>query len=222
MEKNRISHVLLLYCTAIWDANFIATKYPLVEAIPVNFTLLRFILGSVLLFLLLLFMEDVKAPLKDFYRLSVLGVAGISIYRFLFTHTLKCTAEPIRQSSSIPFRSAAAFVSKGDLWRREERNRAGSASLYGFIPFCLDMKGSNSPFPIGWLSILFSIIIVPAQRGIKMRVSRTIISIRCAGLSLSAAPIYVTGITLSNAANSQCRGLRQCLSDKRALFLSFL
>jgi len=92
VEKDRISHVLLLCCTAIWGVNFVAMKYLLAEVTPVNLILLRFISGSILLFLLLLFTEDVKVPLKDFYRLSMLGAIGISIYQFLFTYALKYTS----------------------------------------------------------------------------------------------------------------------------------
>ncbi len=163
MEKDRISHVLLLYCTAIWDANFIATKYPLAEAIPVNLTLLRFILGSVLLFLLLLFTEDVKAPLKDFYRLSLLGVAGISICQFLFTHVLECTTV------------------------------TGVAIIINTTPH----YDGLAAFPV-----LHEKLCRPR-------------------LIIGAGPLFY-GHRPSNTANSQCRGLRQCLSDKRVLFLSFL
>ena len=37
-------------------------------------------------------MEDVKVPLKDFYKLCLLGVIGITIYQFLFIYALKNTS----------------------------------------------------------------------------------------------------------------------------------
>jgi drug/metabolite transporter (DMT)-like permease len=92
VEKDRVSHILLLCGAAIWGVNFVAMKFLLAEIAPVNLILLRFISGSSLLFLLLLFLEDVKVPLKDFYGLCVLGVVGITIYQFLFTYALKHTS----------------------------------------------------------------------------------------------------------------------------------
>jgi drug/metabolite transporter (DMT)-like permease len=92
VEKDRVSHILLLCCAAIWGVNFVVMKFLLAEIAPVNLILLRFISGSILLFLLLFFMEDVKVPLKDFYKLSLLGVIGITIYQFLFIYALKNTS----------------------------------------------------------------------------------------------------------------------------------
>ena len=92
VEKDRVSHILLLCCAAIWGVNFVAMKFLLAEIAPVNLILLRFISGSILLFLLLFFMEDVKVPLKDFYRLCLLGAIGITVYQFLFIYALKNTS----------------------------------------------------------------------------------------------------------------------------------
>jgi drug/metabolite transporter (DMT)-like permease len=92
VEKDRISHLLLLCGAAIWGVNFVAMKFLLAEIAPVNLILLRFISGSVLIFLLLFFMEDVKVPLKDFYKLCFLGAIGITVYQFLFIYALKNTS----------------------------------------------------------------------------------------------------------------------------------
>jgi drug/metabolite transporter (DMT)-like permease len=92
VEKDRVSHLLLLCGAAIWGVNFVAMKFLLAEIAPVNLILFRFISGSVLIFLLLFFMEDVKVPLKDFYKLCLLGVVGIAIYQFLFIYALKNTS----------------------------------------------------------------------------------------------------------------------------------
>lgn len=92
VEKDRVSHLLLLCGSAIWGVNFVAMKLLLAEIAPVNLILVRFISGSVLIFLLLFFMEDVKVPLKDFYKLCLLGVIGITMYQFLFVYALKNTS----------------------------------------------------------------------------------------------------------------------------------
>ncbi len=92
VEKDSVSHLLLLCGAAIWGVNFVAMKFLLAEIAPVNLILLRFISGSILLFLLLFFIEDVKVPLKDFYKLCLLGAVGIAIYQFLFTYALKYTS----------------------------------------------------------------------------------------------------------------------------------
>jgi drug/metabolite transporter (DMT)-like permease len=92
VEKDRVSHILLLCGAAIWGVNFVAMKFLLAEIAPVNLILLRFISGSVLIFLLLFFMEDVRVPLKDFYKLCLLGVIGITVYQFLFIYALKNTS----------------------------------------------------------------------------------------------------------------------------------
>jgi drug/metabolite transporter (DMT)-like permease len=92
VEKDRVSHILLLCGAAIWGVNFVAMKFLLAEIAPVNLILLRFISGGILLFLLLFFLEDVKVPLKDFCRLCLLGVIGVAVYQFLFIYALKNTS----------------------------------------------------------------------------------------------------------------------------------
>ena len=92
MERDRLSDVSLLCVSLIWGINIVAVKYLLTSLSPVNVILVRFITGSVLLFLLLLFLEDVKVPLRDIWRLTVLGAMGITLYQFLFTYALKYTS----------------------------------------------------------------------------------------------------------------------------------
>ncbi len=92
MERDRLSDLSLLCVSLIWGLNIVAVKYLLASLSPVNVILVRFITGSALLFLLLLFLEDVKVPLRDVWRLTVLGAMGITLYQFLFTYALKYTS----------------------------------------------------------------------------------------------------------------------------------
>lgn len=92
VEREHISDLLLLCVSIIWGMNLVAVKYLLAELSPVNIILVRFITGSILLFLLLFFLEDVKVPLKDTWRLALLGAVGIAIYQFFFTFALKYTS----------------------------------------------------------------------------------------------------------------------------------
>ncbi len=92
MEREHLSDILLLCVSAIWGMNLVAVKYLLNDLSPVNLILVRFITGSVLLFLLLFFLEDVKVPLRDIWRLTLLGAVGVTLYQFLFTFALKYTS----------------------------------------------------------------------------------------------------------------------------------
>ncbi len=92
MERDRLSDLSLLCVSLIWGVNIVAVKYLLTSLSPVNVILVRFITGSVLLFLLLLFLEDVKVPLRDIWRLALIGAIGITVYQFLFTYALKYTS----------------------------------------------------------------------------------------------------------------------------------
>lgn len=92
MERDRLSDLSLLCVSLIWGVNIVAVKYLLISLSPVNVILVRFITGSVLLFLLLLFLEDVKVPVRDIWRLTLLGAVGITAYQFLFTFALKYTS----------------------------------------------------------------------------------------------------------------------------------
>lgn len=69
-----------------------AVKYLLGDLSPVNLILVRFITGSLLLFLLLFFLEDVKVPPRDMWRLTLLGAVGVALYQFVFTFALKYTS----------------------------------------------------------------------------------------------------------------------------------
>jgi len=92
VEREHLSDFLLLCVSAIWGANLVAVKFLLGDLSPVNVILVRFITGSVLLFLLLFFLEDVKVPPRDIWRLTLLGAVGIALYQFLFTFALKYTS----------------------------------------------------------------------------------------------------------------------------------
>ena len=92
MERDRLSDVSLLFGSLIWGANIVAVKYLLTSLSPLNVILIRFITGSVLLFLLLLFIEDVKVAYRDMWRLALLGAIGITVYQLFFTYALKYTS----------------------------------------------------------------------------------------------------------------------------------
>ena len=92
MERDRLSDVSLLFVSLIWGANIVAVKYLLTSLSPLNVILIRFITGSVLLFLLLLFIEDVKVAYRDMWRLALLGAIGITVYQLFFTYALKYTS----------------------------------------------------------------------------------------------------------------------------------
>ena len=92
MERDRLSDLSLLFVSLIWGANIVAVKYLLTSLSPINVILVRFITGSVLLFLLLLFIEDVKVAYRDIWRLALLGAIGITVYQLFFTYALKYTS----------------------------------------------------------------------------------------------------------------------------------
>ncbi len=92
MKKESLSGLLLFFVSAIWGMNFIAMKFLFLELSPVNLILVRFFSGSILLFLLLLFLEDVKIGFRDFLHFCLLGMSGITIYQFFFTYGLKNTS----------------------------------------------------------------------------------------------------------------------------------
>jgi drug/metabolite transporter (DMT)-like permease len=92
VEREYLSDILLLCVSVIWGLNLVAVKYLLNDLSPVNLILVRFITGSILLFLLLFFLEDVKVPPRDIWRLTLLGAVGVAFYQFLFTFALKYTS----------------------------------------------------------------------------------------------------------------------------------
>jgi drug/metabolite transporter (DMT)-like permease len=92
VERDRLSDLSLLFVSLVWGANIVAVKYLLISLSPINVILVRFITGSVLLFLLLLFIEDVKVAYRDMWRLALLGAIGITVYQLFFTYALKYTS----------------------------------------------------------------------------------------------------------------------------------
>jgi drug/metabolite transporter (DMT)-like permease len=126
VEKERTSDILLLCTAIIWGINFVAMKFLLTEISPVNLILFRFFSGSILLFLLLLFFEDVKMPLKDFLHLCALGIIGITLYQFLFIYALKYTSVT---NTSIIINTAPLY---GGLL----------SSLFGFEKFSIKRLGA--------------------------------------------------------------------------------
>jgi len=92
VDKEKISSISLLFVAAVWGFNFVAVKFLLAEISPINLVLFRFFTGSILLFLLLFFYQDVKIPFKDFLHLCGLGIIGITAYQLAFVYALKYTS----------------------------------------------------------------------------------------------------------------------------------
>jgi drug/metabolite transporter (DMT)-like permease len=93
MSSGKLSDLSLLFVSAVW-VNIVAMKFLLGELSPVNLVIIRFFSGTLLLFLLLLFLEDVRISLMDFLYLCVLGVTGITAYQLLFVCGMKYTSLP--------------------------------------------------------------------------------------------------------------------------------
>jgi drug/metabolite transporter (DMT)-like permease len=142
MQKDRVSDLSLLSVAAIWGLNFVAVKFLLLEVSPVNLILFRFFGGSILLFLLLLFLEDVKIPVKDFLKLCGLGAIGITIYQFFFTYAIMYTSVT---NVSIIINTAPLYggILSSLLGFEEFRMRRLSAILLGFAGvFIIITRGS--------------------------------------------------------------------------------
>jgi drug/metabolite transporter (DMT)-like permease len=92
MSPSRLPDLSLLFVSAVWGMNIVAMKFLLTELSPVNLVMIRFFSGTLLLFLLLLFFEDVRMPLLDFFYLCLLGVTGITAYQLLFVVGMKYTS----------------------------------------------------------------------------------------------------------------------------------
>ncbi|HET6837735.1 MAG TPA: DMT family transporter [Gemmatimonadales bacterium] len=82
---------MLLVCL-IWGLNFSVTKLALVQIPPLPFTAVRFIISSLLLWLILRVAEPGVAPREGMRTLILLGLVGNTLYQLLFTLGLDLTA----------------------------------------------------------------------------------------------------------------------------------
>jgi drug/metabolite transporter (DMT)-like permease len=83
---------MLVVCL-IWGLNFSVTKLALAEIPPLPFTAVRFIISSLLLWLILRIAErGVAPPREGLTTLIVLGLVGNTLYQLLFTLGLDRTA----------------------------------------------------------------------------------------------------------------------------------
>lgn len=74
---------------AFWAGNFIVVKRALDDVPPVGFTMLRFLLASVVLLLVLRWREgSVGLPRRDAVPIVLLGVIGFGAYQMLWTTAL--------------------------------------------------------------------------------------------------------------------------------------
>jgi drug/metabolite transporter (DMT)-like permease len=83
---------MLLVCL-IWGLNFSVTKLALAQIPPLPFTAVRFIISSLLLWLILRIAEPgIRQPRESMRTLILLGLVGNTFYQLLFTVGLDRTA----------------------------------------------------------------------------------------------------------------------------------
>jgi drug/metabolite transporter (DMT)-like permease len=76
----------MLTVCLIWGLNFSVTKLALAQIPPLPFTGVRFIVSSLLLWLILRIAEEpLKLPARTLWLLSVLGILGNTFYQLTFT-----------------------------------------------------------------------------------------------------------------------------------------
>jgi drug/metabolite transporter (DMT)-like permease len=85
--------IAMLTVCLIWGLNFSVTKLALAQIPPLPFTAVRFIVSSLLLWLILRLAEGpVKLPPKTLGLLAALGILGNTLYQLAFTVGLDRTA----------------------------------------------------------------------------------------------------------------------------------
>lgn len=82
----------LILVSVLWGMNFSLVKYALTDFYPLSFTIVRFSLASLFLFVILLVNRDsfAVAP-RDCMPIIRLGLIGITLYNILFMYGLKHT-----------------------------------------------------------------------------------------------------------------------------------
>jgi drug/metabolite transporter (DMT)-like permease len=101
----------LLLVVLIWGGNFTATKLAFTEMSPLAFTAVRFVLGSILMWLVLARKEGWRLPPRDtWWPLIALGLVGNTIYQLCFMTGLHRTTAT---NSSLILASMPTVVTVG-------------------------------------------------------------------------------------------------------------
>lgn len=91
-RKGCMVDLRLLLVAIIWGVNFSVVKYSLAEFLPLSFTVIRFFLGALFLFgVLLLGREPLRVQRGDIPALARLGIIGIALYNIFFMEGLRLT-----------------------------------------------------------------------------------------------------------------------------------
>ncbi|MDA8162237.1 MAG: DMT family transporter [Desulfobacteraceae bacterium] len=82
----------LLFVALIWGINFSIVKFALADFHPLTFTVVRFALAAVFLFIVMLLgRESFHIDRRDRFALTGLGFLGITLYNIFFMYGLKYT-----------------------------------------------------------------------------------------------------------------------------------
>lgn len=85
-DSTRIgAHIALLLMTVIWAVNFSVTKIALTELTPLAFNAFRFVLATVVMYLVLRSRGPVPLPARaDIPAIAALGIVGNGVYQLFF------------------------------------------------------------------------------------------------------------------------------------------
>lgn len=152
----------MLLVVLFWAGNFTATKVAFTEIPPLAFTALRFAAGSLILWWIVRRVEG-EAPLPPgaFWRLTIMGVLGNTVYQLLFVEGLARTAV-IKSSLILAILPVAVTVSAAWLGVEHVSRRqlwaVGIASL-GVLTVLLARGGSiGGPIGTGDLLLLVAVV----------------------------------------------------------------
>ena len=82
----------LILVSVIWGVNFAFVKYALSDFLPLSFTIVRFSLAALFLFLVMLIRrESLALERRDLGAIIKLGIIGITLYNLLFMEGLNNT-----------------------------------------------------------------------------------------------------------------------------------
>lgn len=93
MEKNRLIYLLMVITAFFWSGAFIAGKYGVQEFSPASLTFFRFLIASIIIFVIMVKYEKKDWHLKkeDWKVILYLGTVGMIGYHVLFFGALKYT-----------------------------------------------------------------------------------------------------------------------------------
>lgn len=93
MEKNRLIYLLMVITAFFWSGAFIAGKYGVQEFSPASLTFFRFLIASIIIFVIMVKYEkkDWRLKKEDWKVILYLGTVGMIGYHILFFGALKYT-----------------------------------------------------------------------------------------------------------------------------------